>query len=263
MSISTTIIRKGRVFVKTDGGEPVALGQDAAGTGSVKASRLPDLYNQTEVATRATTISDAEIAALGLGTASKSSVSDFATATQGTLADSALQAADNLSDLASASTARTNLGLGTAAVAATTDFAQVANDLSDLASASTARTNLGLGTAAVAATSDFATAAQGTLADSALQAADNLSDLASASTARTNLGLGTIATQAASSVALTGGTISGTTMTLPSYDVAGAPAAGTAGRMIYVTDGNSGAACMAVSDGSNWKIVALGGTITT
>jgi len=230
MSISTTIIRKGRVFVKTDGGEPVALGQDAAGTGSVKASRLPDLYNQTEVATRATIITDSEITALGLGTASKSSVSDFATAAQGTLADSALQAADNLSDLAAASTARTNLGLGTAAVAAT---------------------------------SDFATAAQGTLADSALQAADNLSDLASASTARTNLGLGTIATQAANSVAVTGGVISGTIMTLPSYDVAGAPAAGTAGRMIYVTDGNSGAACMAASDGSNWKIVALGGTITT
>jgi len=218
MSISTTIIRKGRVFVKTDGGEPVALGQDVSGAGSIKASRLPDLYNQTEVASRATTITDSEITALGLGTASKSSVSDFATAAQGILADSALQGADNLSDLASASTARTNLGLGTAAVATATDFALVAN---------------------------------------------NLSDLASASAGRTNLGLGTIATQAASSVALTGGTISGTTMTLPSYDVAGAPAAGTAGRMIYVTDGNSGAACMAVDDGSNWKIVALGGTITT
>lgn len=43
------------------------------------------------------------------------------------------------------------------------------NNLSDLNSASTARTNLGLGTAATTASTDYATAAQGTLADSALQ----------------------------------------------------------------------------------------------
>jgi hypothetical protein len=218
------------VFVKTDGGQPVAIGQDAAGTGSVKASRLPDLYNQTEVDAQATTISSAEIEALDLGTASKSSTTDFATAAQGTTADGSLQKTSNLSDLSSASTARTHLGLGSAATAAT---------------------------------GDFATAAQGSKADTALQAANNLSDLAASSTARTNLGLGTIATQAANSVALTGGTISGTIMTLPTYTVSSAPSASPAGQIIFVSDGNSGAATVAVSDGSNFKIVALGATITT
>lgn len=95
----------------------------------------------------------------------------------------ALLSANNLSDLSSASTARTNLGLGTAATTASTDYATAAQgtlasgsaqksaNLSDLASAATARTNLGLGTAATTASTDYATAAQGTLATTAVQKA--------------------------------------------------------------------------------------------
>jgi hypothetical protein len=85
----------------------------------------------------------------------------------------ALLVANNLSDLGDASAARTNLGLGTAATTASTDYAAVANNLSDLADAATARTNLGLGTAATTASTDYATAAQGTLADSAVQPNDS------------------------------------------------------------------------------------------
>ena len=92
-----------------------------------------------------------------------------------------LDAANNLSDLVNVPTARTNLGLGTAATAASSDFLAAANNLSDVANAGTARTNLGLGTAATSASSDF------------LAAANNLSDVANAGTARTNLGLGTAA----------------------------------------------------------------------
>lgn len=59
-----------------------------------------------------------------------------------------LLSVNNLSDVASISTSRINLGLGTAAVQNSSFFAQTANNLSDLSSASSARTNLGLGTIA-------------------------------------------------------------------------------------------------------------------
>lgn len=91
-----------------------------------------------------------------------------------------LQAANNLSDLVSPSSARTNLGVSATGADAT--YATRASNLSDLASASTARTNLGVS----------ATGADATYA----ARASNLSDLASADTARTNLGLGTAAVAA-------------------------------------------------------------------
>jgi hypothetical protein len=77
----------------------------------------------------------------------------------------------------SPSTARTSLGLGTAATQASSAFLQPSNNLSDVGSASTARSNLGLGTAATQASGAF------------LQPSNNLSDVGSASTARSNLGL--------------------------------------------------------------------------
>ena len=54
----------------------------------------------------------------------------------------------------SGATARTSLGLGSAATQNTGDFLQVSNNLSDLGSASTARTNLGLGAVAIANDTD-------------------------------------------------------------------------------------------------------------
>jgi hypothetical protein len=80
-----------------------------------------------------------------------------------------LLVANNLSDVSSVSTSRTNLGV--TATGSDTTYAYRANNLSDLDNAATARTNLGLGTAATTASTAYATAAQGTKADTALQTA--------------------------------------------------------------------------------------------
>ncbi|WP_327066885.1 beta strand repeat-containing protein [Kitasatospora sp. NBC_01302] len=152
----------------------------------------------------------------------------------------ALTAADNLSDVASASSARTNLGLGGAAVlnvgtgsgtvaagndSRITGAAQTANNLSDLANEATARTNLGLGTAATQASSAFDAAGAASTAQTNAEAytdgqistevaranaaylakANNLSDVANAGTARANLAVPPTSRQILAGTGLTGG----------------------------------------------------------
>ncbi len=97
----------------------------------------------------------------------------------------ALLASNNLSDLANATTARTNLGLGTAATTASTDYATAAQG----ALADTATQPADLGTAAATDSTDYATAAQGVLADASVQT--------TATTGQANLPTGTTAQRTA------------------------------------------------------------------
>ncbi len=83
---------------------------------------------------------------------------------------------------------------GSASAVASSSLQKTSN-LSDLSSAATARSNLGLGSSATTSSSAYdASGAAAAVSASSLQKSSNLSDLASASTARTNLGLGTAAT---------------------------------------------------------------------
>jgi len=66
-----------------------------------------------------------------------------------------------------------------------------------------------------------------------------------------------------------GGLISGAvnisqSLQIGSYLASSLPEVGTSGRLIYVSDGDgSGGPCIAVDDGTDWKIVELGGAVPT
>lgn len=95
--------------------------------------------------TSATSASDTDLLAIYPvgGPLKKFAWSAFITQIATALGASFLAVGNNLSDLASASSARANLGLGTAAQLASSALFQVANNFSEVANAATARANIG------------------------------------------------------------------------------------------------------------------------
>lgn len=75
---------------------------------------------------------------------------------------------------------------------------------------------------------------------------------------------GTAPNQMTADLDLNGQALLNATLAFASYNVAGAPSASTlgAGAVIYVTDGDAGSPCLGVSNGTAWKVVALGSTIS-
>ena len=92
------------------------------------------------------------------------------------------------------------------------------------------------------------------LAVNKLEVGNNLSDVGSVTTARSNLGLGSIATQSSSSVSITGGSISGVSIT--SLTAALAVASGGTGLTTTPSNGQ-----LLVGNGANYTLTTLGGTV--
>jgi hypothetical protein len=138
-----------------------------------------------------------------------------------------LKKSGNLSGLANYATARSNLGLGSAAVQNTSYFAQVANNLSDLTNPALARSNLQLGSAAQSSSTDFA------------WRQNNLSDLQSASAARNNLGLTALATTDPTTVLTKAGNLAGLTNLATARANLGLGSAATASTTDFLLRGNN------------------------
>jgi hypothetical protein len=126
---------------------------------------------------------------------------NFATTISTTLGEKLVKAS-NLSDLSDASVARTNLG-----VAIGSDVQAYDAGLQSIAGLTTSADQL-----------IYATAADTYATSSLTSFGRSLVDDADASAARTTLGLGSIATQAASNVDITGGAVSGVTLSNVTID---------------------------------------------
>ena len=143
-----------------------AFGKLQAQINGLTSSKLnASAYTAADVLNKVKTV-DGSGSGLDADTIQGQAPSAFATAVQGTKADSALQPA-----AIGVSVQAYDADLSAIGALAKTDGSFVVGNGSTWVaeSGATARASLGLGTAAVAATADFSTAAQGTKADSALQ----------------------------------------------------------------------------------------------
>jgi hypothetical protein len=229
LTISNQVITAGTVPVSLGGtGSTTASGaRTALGLGTAATSATGDFEASGAVSTHAavtssvhgisafgaTLVDDADAATarttLGLGTAATTAASAYATAAQGTLADSATQPGDNATTLNVSATDKL-LGRSTAGAGAVEEITltSAGRALLDDADAAAQRTTLGLGSAATSNTSAFESAGAVSTHAAVTSSVHGISsfgatlvDDVDASAARTTLGLGTAATTAATDYA--------------------------------------------------------------
>ena len=168
-----------------------ALAGNSTQTFSVAAATLPEhairLGQVSALLTQATE-SSLGVAALATNAKAEAGVDDLTIMTPLKTRTVYLHKNGNLAGLASAATARSNLGLGSIAVESAAGFLRTTNNLSDLGNAVTARANLGLTSTATQPETYF------------LRTNNNLSDVVDKPAARANLGLTSTAVTALSAL---------------------------------------------------------------
>ena len=255
------------IVAGTTGTLSVARGGTGAATAADARTNLgiTETGQDTTYAFRANNLSDLASASsartnLGLGTIATQAASSVSITGGSITGITDLAVADGGTGASSAAGARTNLGV--TATGQDTTYAYRANNLSDLASASTARTNLGLGDMATQASSSVSISGGSITGITDLAVADGGTGASSAADARTNLGVPSLTGSGASGtwgIDITGAAASATSAT--SATTATNLAGGAANRIAVQT--GSGATGFVTAPTSSGTYLSWNGTALT